>query len=60
MTMKRILIVDDQALVLRVVKLGLEGGGYEVDTAIERPGMPRKACASHSRTFLSQTSICRG
>lgn len=33
MTMKRILIVDDQALVLRVVKLGLEGGGYEVDTA---------------------------
>lgn len=31
--MKRILIVDDQALVLRVVKLGLEGGGYEVDTA---------------------------
>lgn len=31
--MKRILIVDDQALVLRVVKLGLEGGGYDVDTA---------------------------
>ncbi len=31
--MKRILIVDDHAPVLRVLKLGIEEAGYEVDTA---------------------------
>ncbi len=31
--MKRILIVDDHAPVIRVLKLGIEEAGYEVDTA---------------------------
>ena len=31
--MKKILIVDDHAPVLRVLKLGIEEAGYEVDTA---------------------------
>ena len=31
--MKRIMIVDDHAPVLRVLKLGLEEAGYEVDTS---------------------------
>lgn len=31
--MNRILLVDDQAHVLRVIKLSLERSGYEVDTA---------------------------
>lgn len=33
MNMKRILIVDDHAPVIRVLKLGIEEAGYEVDTA---------------------------
>lgn len=32
--MKRILLVDDQAHVLRVMKLTLDRNGYEVDTAL--------------------------
>lgn len=31
--MKKILIVDDHAPVIRVLKLGIEEAGYEVDTA---------------------------
>ena len=31
--MKRVMIVDDHAPVLRVLKLGLEEAGYEVDTS---------------------------
>lgn len=31
--MKRIMIVDDQAAVLRVLRLGIEDAGYEVDSA---------------------------
>lgn len=45
--MKRILIVDDQALVLRVVKLGLESGGYEVDTAANGAECLEKLRESH-------------
>lgn len=32
--MKRILLVDDQAHVLRVIKLSLDRSGFEVDTAL--------------------------
>lgn len=31
--MKRIMVVDDQAAVLRVLRLGIEDAGYEVDSA---------------------------
>ena len=33
MTMKRILMVDDQPMVLRVLRMSLEKAGYDVDTA---------------------------
>lgn len=33
MTMKRVMIVDDHAPVLRVLRLGIEEAGFEVDTA---------------------------
>lgn len=33
MTMKRVLIVDDHAPVIRVLRLGLEEAGFEVDAA---------------------------
>ena len=32
--MKKILLIDDQAHVLRVIKLSLDRNGYEVDTAL--------------------------
>ena len=32
--LKRILLVDDQAHVLRVIKLSLDRNGFEVDTAL--------------------------
>lgn len=49
--MKRILLVDDQAHVLRVIKLSLDRLGFEVDTALSgdialammRPGAARRA-----------------
>ena len=31
--MKRVMIVDDHAAVIRVLKLGIEAAGYEVDSA---------------------------
>lgn len=31
--MKRIMVVDDQAAVIRVLRLGIEDAGYEVDSA---------------------------
>jgi len=31
--MKRVLLVDDQPHILRVIKMALDGKGYEVDTA---------------------------
>ena len=33
LAMKRIMVVDDQAAVLRVLRLGIEDAGYEVDSA---------------------------
>ena len=49
--MKRILLVDDQAHVLRVIKLSLDRQGFEVDTALSgdmalammRPGAAKRA-----------------
>ncbi|NNL50134.1 MAG: DNA-binding response regulator, partial [Woeseiaceae bacterium] len=45
--MKKILLVDDQAHVIRVVKLGLEDGGYEVDTAANGSECLVKLCSAH-------------
>ena len=42
--MKRILIVDDHAPVIRVLKLGIEDAGYEVDTASNGAECLTKLC----------------
>lgn len=42
--MKRILIVDDHAPVIRVLKLGIEDAGYEVDTALNGAECLTKLC----------------
>jgi len=42
--MKRILIVDDHAPVIRVLKLGIEDAGYEVDTASNGAECLAKLC----------------
>jgi CheY-like chemotaxis protein len=59
MSKKRVLIVDDEAVVVRVLKLVLERSGYEVESrpdgqaALERILEPR-SCASRS-TSASRT-----
>lgn len=42
--MKRILIVDDHAPVIRVLKLGIEDAGFEVDTASNGAECLTKLC----------------
>jgi CheY-like chemotaxis protein len=42
--MKRILIVDDHPPVVRVLKLGIEDAGYEVDTAANGAECLTKLC----------------
>jgi CheY-like chemotaxis protein len=42
--MKKILVVDDHAPVLRVLKLGMEDAGYEVDTALNGSECLLKLC----------------
>ena len=42
--MKRILIVDDHAPVIRVLKLGIEDAGYEVETASNGAECLAKLC----------------
>ena len=57
--MKRILIVDDQAHVIRVVKLGLEGGGYEVDTAANGSECLVKLCEQHPDFLVTDIDMPR-
>jgi len=57
--MKKILIVDDQAPVLRVLKLGLEGGGYEVDTASNGSECLVKLCAEHPDFLVTDIDMPR-
>lgn len=45
--MKKILIVDDHAPVIRVLKMGIEGAGYEVDTASNGSECLVKLCSEH-------------
>lgn len=42
--MKRVMIVDDHAPVLRVLRLGLEEAGYEVDSALNGSECLVKLC----------------
>ncbi|MGI9248609.1 MAG: response regulator [Woeseiaceae bacterium] len=57
--MKRILIVDDHAPVIRVLKLGLEDGGYEVDTASNGSECLVKLCSSHPDFMVTDIDMPR-
>lgn len=57
--MKRILIVDDHAAVIRVLKLGLEDGGYEVDTASNGSECLVKLCTSHPDFMVTDIDMPR-
>lgn len=57
--MKKVLIVDDQAPVLRVLKLGLEGGGYDVDTASDGSECLLKLCDGHPDFLVTDIDMPR-
>lgn len=57
--MKRILIVDDQAPVLRVMKLGLEEAGYEVDTASNGSECLVKLCSEQPDFLVTDIDMPR-
>lgn len=57
--MKRILIVDDHAPVIRVLKLGIEEAGYEVDTASNGAECLTKLCAGHPDFLVTDIDMPR-
>lgn len=57
--MKRILIVDDHAPVIRVLKLGIEDAGYEVDTASNGAECLTKLCDSHPDFMVTDIDMPR-
>lgn len=57
--MKRILIVDDHAPVIRVLKLGIEEAGYEVDTASNGAECLAKLCAGHPDFLVTDIDMPR-
>ena len=57
--MKRILIVDDHAPVIRVLKLGIEEAGYEVDTANNGAECLTKLCAGHPDFMVTDIDMPR-
>jgi len=57
--MKRILIVDDQAPVIRVMKLGLEAAGYEVDSASNGSECLVKLCEGHPDFLVTDIDMPR-
>lgn len=57
--MKRILIVDDHAPVIRVLKLGIEDAGYEVDTASNGAECLTKLCEGHPDFMVTDIDMPR-
>ena len=57
--MKKILIVDDHAPVVRVLKLGIEEAGYEVDTASNGSECLVKLCAGHPDFLVTDIDMPR-
>lgn len=55
--MKKILLVDDQAHVLRVIKLSLDRNGYEVDTALTGEIALRMMAESHYDVLIADSSM---
>lgn len=57
--MKKVLIVDDHAPVLRVLKLGIEEAGYEVDTASNGSECLVKLCSEHPDFLITDIDMPR-
>ncbi len=57
--MKKILIVDDHAPVVRVLKLGIEEAGYEVDTASNGSECLVKLCAEQPDFLVTDIDMPR-
>ena len=57
--MKRILIVDDHAPVIRVLKLGIEEAGYEVDTASNGAECLTQLCTGHPDFMVTDIDMPR-
>ncbi len=57
--MKRVLIVDDHAPVIRVLKLGIEDAGYEVDTASNGAECLAKLCEGHPDFLVTDIDMPR-
>jgi len=57
--MKKIFIVDDHAPVIRVLKLGIEDAGYEVDTASNGSECLVKLCAGHPDFLVTDIDMPR-
>ncbi len=59
MTMKRILIVDDHPPVVRVLRLGIEEAGYEVDSASNGSECLVKLCQGHPDFLVTDIDMPR-
>lgn len=57
--MKRVLIVDDHAPVLRVLRLGIEEAGYEVDSASNGSECLVKLCDGHPDFLVTDIDMPR-
>ena len=57
--MKKILIVDDHAPVIRVLKLGIEEAGYEVDAASNGSECLVKLCEGHPDFLVTDIDMPR-
>lgn len=57
--MKRILIVDDHAPVIRVMKVGIEAAGYEVDTAANGSECLVKLCSEQPDFLVTDIDMPR-
>ena len=59
LAMKTVLIVDDHAPVIRVLKLGIEEAGYEVETASNGSECLVKLCSEHPDFLITDIDMPR-
>lgn len=57
--MKRVLIVDDHAPVIRVMRMGLEQGGFEVESASNGTECLLKLCDAHPDFLVTDIDMPR-
>ena len=57
--MKSILVVDDEPMILRIMRLALEKEGYQVDTAIDGKDALEKITASRPDILITDIEMPR-